>query len=126
MNIYSLFYQPYLDSSQQCYKNIITINMIPNGPLQTLVKKIHFNKLSSFQESSPCNKRENCGYALVSPNNISHLLTIDDIPDLFSYLLSNGYTLDYQTTKLLQKNNFTFNSDSNKQLLCFITYISLN
>lgn len=122
MNIYSLFYQPYLDSCQQCYKNIITINMIPNGPLQTLVKKIHFNKLSSFQESSSCNKRESCGYSLVSPVNLCSLLTVDDTPDLFSYLLSNGYTIDYQTTKLLQKNNFTFNSNSDKQLLCFITY----
>ena len=123
MNIYSLFYQPYLDSYQQCYKNIITINLFPNGPLQKLVKKIHFNKLSCFQESSnSCNKIENCGYALVSPYNLCSLLTVDDIPDLFSYLLSNGYTIDYQTTKLLQKNNMTFNTNSDKQLLCFITY----
>ena len=122
MNIYSLFFQPYLDSYQQCYKNIITINMIPNGPLQSFVKKVHFNKLSSFQESNFCNKRESCGYALVSPYNVCNLLTVEDTPDLYSFLLSNGYTIDYQTTKLLQKQNFTFNSDSNKQLLCFITY----
>ena len=37
---YALYSQPYLDKKCQCYKNIITINLQPKGPLETLVRKI--------------------------------------------------------------------------------------
>ena len=44
----SLFSQPYLDRYNQCYKNIVVINLPPQGPLGSLVKKVNFQPLSEF------------------------------------------------------------------------------
>ena len=41
----SLFSQPYLDSCNQCYKNIVTVNCLPEGPLFQIVKRVPFPPL---------------------------------------------------------------------------------
>jgi len=138
----SLFSQPYLDTYNQCYKNIITINLPPQGPLRQIVRKVKFNPLSPFSQSnsnSNCNRMNTCGLALQSIGNGTgigtgvggnccnlgggcNLMVVDEIPDLFSYLLSNGYTIDTKITNMLNANNIEFNANNQKTLICFITY----
>jgi hypothetical protein len=119
---YTLSTQPYLDLHNKCYKKIITINCRPNGPLLDHVKQISPPKLSPFKESSSCYTSTNCIFAItaIDCSNLSHdnLMTIDDIPNLFSFLSMNGYTIDSNLTKILQKSNIRLSND----LLCFITY----
>ena len=35
---FALFSQPYLDIYNQCYKNIIVVNLMPKGPLSEFVR----------------------------------------------------------------------------------------
>ena len=51
----SLFSQPYLDRFNQCYKNIVVVNLPPQGPLGNIVKRVNFPPLSEFKQPGPCN-----------------------------------------------------------------------
>ena len=119
----SLFSQPYLDSYNQCYKNIITVNTMPQGPLSKFVRRVQFPPLSEFKSSNNCNPHKNCGLALSSINNNgSNLMIVDETPDLISFLLSNGYTVDTSITKMFNTSDIRFQTDNSNKLICFITY----
>ena len=66
----TLFSQPFLDTYNQCYKNIVTINLIPQGPLAQFVRKVQFPPLSQFKQPGPCSRINNCGLAITTLNNI--------------------------------------------------------
>ena len=116
MNTYTLFSQVYLDKYKQCYKNIITINILPKGPLKHMMRRVLFYPLSTFKE---IDRRKLCGIGLKSIQDNCHLMTTDEIPELFSFLLANGYKIDTSITEML--NNSDIINDS-KKLICFITY----
>ena len=62
----SLFSQPFLDTYNQCYKNIVVLNLKPQGPLADLVTFVKFPPLSEFKQPGPCSPLKQCGYALMS------------------------------------------------------------
>ncbi len=127
---YTLSVQPYLDPYLKCYKNIITINMKPDGPLGKYVHQTQFLPLSKFKVPGPCTPIKRCGLTISSMIinefgyvggccNKSDHLTADQIPDFYSFLLCNGYKIDTSLTKMTNSSEVRF--DDNK-LLCFITY----
>ncbi len=122
----ALFSRPYLESSNSCYKNIVTINHVPKGPLKQLVRRVQFKRLSHFEAEGPCSKIKNCGLALVSLNNgncnCGNLMDVDEVPDLISYLLSNDYHIDSSITKVFNAADINTNTE---KLLFFITYNGL-
>ena len=101
-------------------KNILVINAFPNGPLASLVKKIHTPKLSPFKQSSPCFPIENCVYAIYKIDNSCELMIPDDIPNLFGYLIENGYKIDTSITKMMN----TSDIKTTNKLLCYISLIN--
>jgi hypothetical protein len=129
-NSYLLSSRPYLFGCE--YDNIITINLFPKGPLAKIVKQVNFsnNRLSDFTDYE--NK---CGYALLSLRGLGgglgggsyncngrknhHLMTANEIPDLFSFLLSNGYKIDTSLTKMMNNSNIQINMNN---IVAFITY----
>jgi len=121
---FAIYKQPYLDKYNECYKNIITINTIPSGPLASLLHRVQFHALSHFQRfDTPCSKRKKCGLALKSFSNCGHLMTVDELPDLYSFLLSNGYKIDTSLTKMTNNSNIMLtNGENNGQLICFSTF----
>lgn len=120
----SLFSQPYLDTYNQCYKNIITINLLPKGPLSRFVRKIKLTPLSTFKQPNPCNTYKQCAYGLLSINryNCSDLMTVNELPDLISYLVSNGYTVDTSITKMFNQSDILFQTNDTNKLICIINY----
>lgn len=121
----SLFSQPYLDTYNQCYKNIVTINLLPKGPLIKFIRKIKLSPLSTFSQPSPCNTYKQYAYAILSINggcNSGNLMTVDEVPDLISYLVSNGYTVDTSITKMFNQSDIQFQTNNSNKLICFITY----
>jgi hypothetical protein len=130
MNYYSktisLFSQPYLDLRNQCYKNIVVVNLPPQGPLGKFIRQIRFPPLSEFQEPGPCSPIKKCGLALMSLEPSSsccdNLMVVNDIPNLMSFLLSNGYSIDTSVTKMFNNSDITFNTNTGSRLICFITY----
>lgn len=133
----SLFSQPYLDLYNQCYKNIVTINLPPQGPLEALVRKVTFPPLSEFKQPGPCSPLKTCGLALTSlgrcntnfnsnsnfnSNYCSDLMVVDEVPTLFSFLVSNGYSIDTSITKMMNQSDIRFDTNTGNKLICFITY----
>lgn len=124
----SLFSQPYLDTYNQCYKNIVVVNLKPQGPLGDLVRFVKFPPLSEFKQPGPCSPLKDCGYAIMSLTGCgdtkfgNDLMVVDDVPTLISYLLSNGYTVDTSITKMFNASDIRFDTNIGNKLICFITY----
>ena len=123
---YTLSIQPYYDAYLQCYKNVISINIFPDGPLGALVHKTKLYPLSHFKTPGPCNPLQKCGLILHSVGNEcngcckGNLMTAFEIPNLFSFLLANGYKIDTSLTKMMSENGIVPTSES--KILCFISY----
>lgn len=139
MSTFTLSYQPFLDTYNKCYKNIITTNIMPQGPLRKLVRQIKMPPLSQFQVPGPCNPIQQCSLAIVSLgiNNNYYttssgcgkygsgcgLMTPDEIPDLFSFLLGHGYQIETQLTNMLNQSGTKM---SNKNIIGIATYYGPN
>jgi hypothetical protein len=123
----SLFSQPYLDTYNQCYKNIVVLNRHPQGPLADLVVRVKFPPLSEFNEPGPCIRSKQCGLAILSPGigcgkGGNNLMIVDEVPDLISFLVENGYTVDTSITKMFNASDIRFDTKTGNKLICFVTY----
>ena len=117
MPTYQLASSIYLDSQQECYKKIILINEKPTGPLLPLVKTIRNKQLSPFQTPTNCCPSPYCQLGILDPNNPTQLLCMDNIATLFSFLTTNGYTIEHELTKIMQL--------STQKIDKLISYISI-
>jgi len=125
--------QPFYDQYNQCYKNILMINIIPDGPLKHLVRQLKLPRLSPFQYNGPCNNIPKCGLALTNFFNNSNynnnynnncnkcrdLMTPNEIPDLYSFLTANGYQIDTQLTNMMNQSEVKL---TNSRIVCSATY----
>ena len=123
----ALFSQPYLDTYNQCYKNIVVINLMPEGPLAHLVRFTKFPPLSEFKTPGPCSPLKQCGYALISlggccQSGCNDLMVVDEVPDLISYMAMNGYSIDTSITKMFNSSEIRFDTTTGNKLICFATY----
>ena len=122
----SLFSQPFLDTYNKCYKNIVVINLQPQGPLADLVRFTKFPPLSEFKTPGPCSSIKQCGYALMSLGGCNmgceDLMVVDEVPGLISFLVSNGYTVDTSITKMFNQSEIRFDTNTGNKLICFVTY----
>ena len=113
--------QPYLDTYNKCYSTIITLNCIPEGPIRNLIRNLTLNKLSPFKQSSACYPNQNCGLGLRTFRNKCNLImTVDELPELISFLLNNGYIIDTKITKMLYDSDIQISDE--KKLIAFVTY----
>jgi len=118
MELYSLSSIPYYNSIVQEYTNILTLNKMPDGPLKDICKQIRQNKLSPFEANTNLCRKPNCIIAIKDDTNSCGFLCIDDLPNLFEFLINNGYTIDQNITKVFQKTNVKMNGE----LICIIKY----
>jgi hypothetical protein len=127
---FALFSQSYLDTYNQCYKNIVVINLQPQGPLSNLVRFTKFPPLSEFKTPGPCSPLKQCGYALMSLGGCNmgcgkfgeDLMVVDEVPDLISYMVMNGYSVDTSITKMFNTSEIRFDTNLGNKLICFATY----
>lgn len=130
--------QPFYDQFNQCYKNIMMVNVEPQGPLRRLVRRIRLPRLSPFQREGPCNPIQQCGLAIhrngfdYLPNQYTgcckynsgcDLMTPDQIPELISFLQANGYQIETQITNMLLQSEIKL---SNQRLAFTVTYYGSN
>lgn len=143
--IWCLSMTPYYDNYTQRYINIITLDKEPVGPLSSIVRKIYPPKLSDFQirdyEYDMRNSNSRCLYAIqnIDTNidiNMNHFtgndlnkmkfLTVDYISELYSFLITNNYEIDFKLTKLM-KNPELKNNNTSRPLttICYISYYDI-
>ena len=116
MPTYQLSSSIYLDQYNECYKKIVIINQKPTGALLSLIRTIHSDKVSPFKATSPCCPEPYCLLAILNPLVTTELLCMDQIGDLFSFLTSNGYTIQYELTKIMQ-----LSTQKIDKLICYIS-----
>ncbi len=114
--MYALYKITFYDKHNQCYKNIIQINSKPLGPLQNRIQKIHLPKLSPFKTNDLCCNENRCVYAII--NNNKELMSIDELPKLFEFLVLNNYKIDTSVTKMMNQSKVQLS----RPLICFISY----
>lgn len=118
--------QPFYDQYNECYKNIMMVNVEPQGPLRRFVRRIKLPRLSPFQREGSCNPIQKCGLAInYSGCNKSgcDLTTPNEIPDLVSFLLENGYQIETQLTNMLNQSEIKL---TEKKLAFTVTYYGAN
>ena len=127
--------QPFYDQYNQCYKNIMMVNVEPCGPIRRIVRRIKLPKLSPFQREGPCNTIPQCGLALQhlkeynsnqycsKLNSGCELMTPDEIPDLITFLITNGYQIETQITNMLNQSEIKL---SNRKIAFTVTYYGTN
>lgn len=141
LKTFTITSQPFYDEYNQCYKNILMVNFDPPGPIKTLVRRLKLPRLSPFQREGPCNPISQCGLALrslrgifnnLNPNQYTgcckinlgcDLMTPDEIPDLITFLLGNGYQIETQITNMLNQSEIKL---SNKKISFTATYYGSN
>lgn len=120
---YFISSQVFLDNFNQydsckAYKNIVTINIFPEGPLGKLVRRIKNRPLSKFQ-GYPQNSSNNCLLAFISLKEPFRIMDVNEVPDLCSFLVENGYKIDTSMTQMFNTGEVKFD---NKQILFFVNY----
>ncbi len=118
---YTLTMQPYYEYVNQCYRNILVLNQEPVGPLKSIVKRLNPPRLSEFNYytyNNECCYKQKCIYAICDINNKHDLMCVDDIPNLFAFLVNNGYKIDTSITKMLQISPVKLT----QPLICLISY----
>lgn len=138
LNTFTITSQPFYEQYNQCYKNIMMINAEPCGPLRQLVRRIKLPKLSQFKRDDQCNPIPSCGLAIQSLrskgfDNLNrrgcckmtgcNLMTPDEIPDLITFLIGNGYQIETQITNMLNQSELKL---SDRKLAFTVTYYGGN
>jgi hypothetical protein len=120
---YSISSVPFYDTRQQQYIKILCVNSAAvqvMGPLAARVKTVRPLRLSGLQGT----ETNNCIHALAS-SSFSDYMTPDDLPELFAFLATNGYTVDLGLTKLAAKHQTSGTSGTNANanaLVCLVSY----
>ena len=128
---FTIISQPYYDQYCKQYQNILMVNVVPDGPLGHLIRRIQLPRL--YREGSNYNGVDGCGLVITNPflnsNTFSNnsnkfgkngLLTPNEIPDLYSFLTANGYQIDTQLTNMM--NQSAVKLTPGKQIVCSATY----
>ena len=110
--MYLIALENYLDKINKTYRKILTVSPKPVGALNTIIKQIRPEKLSEFSTTPP-----SCIYVLKSLRNNCELMPVDEIPDLFCFFTTNGYTIESSMTKMMHDSQITFDG---KTTLCFV------
>ena len=121
---YSILSVPFYDARQQQYAKILCINAMPSGALADRVKTVRPLRLSGLSSTgtSTSTSTSKCIHALI--RECGAYMTPDELPELFAFLMSNGYTVDTGLTKLAAKHQNggpnTTNTNANS-LVCIIS-----
>ena len=101
--VYTIGCQPFYNSVSECYTHIYVIDRRPLPPLEGLIHTVNTPQLSPFHTTTvPCSSYKRCVLAVHDPEDQRRLLRTGDEARLFTYLVSNGYTIDTSITKIMK------------------------
>ena len=120
ISAYTLTIEPYLNTFSKQYENIFDIDKMPLGPLGQLVSRFRAPRLSPFDYNNDSfNKNDCCKFAIRRHfRRDNEFLTADDVPSLLAYLSTNGYSINSEITKIVQKTKY----NQRKSFVCVFYY----
>jgi len=123
MEVINLYYQTYFNYVDNQYYNIIVANKKSNGPLKEHMMGLSINNVSKKMG----NLQDNYCLIVISSNILKKMkkskldyCTIEDIEDIYEFLLNNNYNVDKDFNKLM-KNEY-ININNNKKFVMSINY----
>jgi hypothetical protein len=103
MHTYSILSVSFYDTRKQQYTKILCVNTVPVvGALAARVKTVRPPRLSGLCSDNA----GGCIHAITgsaSASGFCDYMTPEQLPELFAFLASNGYTVDTALTKLAAK-----------------------
>lgn len=121
-----IYLEPLLNTFHKTYQTVITLSIVPNGPIRNMVKPISAPKLSPFQMANSVDVPYRCTNVLMRFPNTSQMNAYDcymgeeDIPSVISYLRENQYVVDTDITDILYKSGMM--NVNNKRMICSVRY----
>ena len=112
--MYAIYTMPYLDTFMKSYYNILIVEPLPEN-LNSMVRKITPPNLTNNPNNGYNRFPLHCIHAFISTKNSNELMKIDELPTLFSSLVSQGFKIDTSITKMLLKSGIT--PDNGKKLV---------
>jgi|TARA_B110000305_G_C18804831_1_gene344300 hypothetical protein len=126
---FAFYLEPVLNTFDKNYMHIITLNVMPPGPIADMVFSMHLEKVSDFKDGFP----RSCQYVLMryprrgSLRNPDEFMGADDIPSLIGYLHGRGYSVDTNISKLMMKGGLLGGASQgiggNRRLICMASYV---
>ena len=123
---YTVYLEPFLNTYYKEYQNILTVDRTPRGAIGAYVKRVNAPVLSPFNTfPSPLSPVNNCLCAFVrnqngfTMKNNNPFLNERDIPSLLAFLRTNGYSVDMETVKIMNKAGVQSTGD--KRMICVFT-----
>ena len=110
---FALYLEPILEPLTKEYQTVLTIDREPDGPLKQCVIQAKLPVLSVFKYPYDAE----CGYYLTKYPGTKTYMHQDDIPKVFAFLESNGYTINHAQTKIYRQTTI-----QTKVLVCVINY----
>jgi hypothetical protein len=49
-------------------------------------------------------------------------MVVDEVPNLLSFLMTNGYSINTSITKMLNTSDIRFETENANKIICVITY----
>ena len=126
MEVINLYYQTYFNYQDNQYYNILVANKKSKGPLKEYMTGLSITNVSKKMG----NMQDNYCLIVLSSNILKEkrkikleYCTIEDIGDIYEFLLNNNYNIDKDFNKLMK--NEDININNNKKFVLSINYNKL-
>tara|TARA_B100000886_G_C20295464_1_gene437320 strand:- start:240 stop:656 length:417 start_codon:yes stop_codon:yes gene_type:complete len=109
------------------YYHILTLNTTPAGPFNNYVKRMAITNPSTKIKVS---NTSYCGYVisdeiLTEKNREINICTIDNITEIYDYLISNNYVINERMNNILNSlNSYNLNNSLNNNLKKLVVIFS--
>jgi hypothetical protein len=110
---FAIYVETILEVVTNEYKSVISLDIMPCGPISKCVFLAKHRELSEFR----CPISTTCRYYLTKYPLTHTYMERSDIPKIYSYLVSNGYIINTELTELYRHNNI-----NTKELVCVVNY----
>ena len=110
---FALYTETILEPFSREYKSVISLDIMPDGPISQCVFQAKHQELSQFKYPYSTT----CRYYLSKYPSTKTYMLRDDIPKILSYLNTNGYIINTSLTRLYRHNN-----TNTKELICVVQY----
>ena len=127
IEIITLFTNIYYNNNDNNYYKLLSLNKIPNGPLKDYVSSISVTnpstKINKSRENycilSINSSILNTNYSNKNFNKYINLCTIEDITEIYEFLINNNYSINNELNNILNSN---INCNNNNNILFTFNY----